>query len=419
MGTNRQFQDMLNDYLPNRLLREELIKRDYFLNRVDKDDAWKGGQIKVPFKGAGATSVKFGGLTSSTDIASAKFVKGLITDYTEVWGSLIFDHRDLQEHNGKIPESTFLRVLTDTVEDFMQYMKEVVSIQLLGKSSFATVTDATNAATGKLVVDKIDRFSIGQKSILDDGNSATVEVYCTAINVNTSEVTLSATRGGSALDVSAYSVAQSACFYHDGVWDGTTLVTFNSLRQTLLSAANGGSSLIHGVSKLAYPYLQAVNVDGSSVSATNILDKIFDANTTISIKAKGSAKEVLMSFKHLGSIMKIIEIQKGAYKVTEGSTKASIYGWTEIEVTSVTGRTLKFVGIQEMDDDVIMFVDFTTMTLRSNGFFKKRANPDDGREFYEIRNTTGYQYIVDVALFGELEVRKPGQNGIMHSIPAY
>lgn len=416
MGTTRSFSEMLNDYLPNRLLREELIKRDYFLNKVEKDDSWKGGTLKVPFKGAGATSVKFGGLTDSSDISQAVFVKGTITDYVECWGSLIFNHRDLQEHNGKIPESTFIRVLTDTVEDFMQYMKEVVSIQLLGKSAFATVTDATNAATGIMVVDKIDRFQINQKVILDDGNSATGAYYVKAINVNDSSVTLSATRGGAAADVSAYTVAQTAVFYHDGVWDGSTLVTFNSLRKVLLSAANGGDSSVHGVSKLAYPHLQAVNVNGSTITATNILDKIFDAYTEISIKAKGSAKDVLMSFKHLGSIMKLIEIQKGAFKVSERSMKASEYGWTEIEVTSVTGRTLKLVGIQEMDDDVIMFVDFSTMTLRSNGLFKKRQNPDDGREFYEIRNTSGYQYVVDVSLFGELEVRKPGQNGIIHSI---
>lgn len=416
MGTTRNFQDMLNDYLPNRLLREELIKRDYFLTKVEKDDNWKGGTIKVPFKGAGASSVKFGGLTSATDISKSTFVKGTITDYVEVWGSLIFDHRDLQEHNGKIPESTFIRVVADTVEDFMQHMKEVVSIQLLGKSAFATVTDATNAATGIMVVDKIDRFQIGQKAILDDGNSATMEVYVKAINVNDSSVTLSATRGGAAADVSAYSVAQSAVFYHDGVWDGTTLTTFNSLRKVLLSAANGGDSSVHGQSKLAYPYLQAVNVSGASITATNILDKIFDAYTEISIKAKGSAKDVLMSFKHLGSVMKLIEIQKGAFKVSEGSMKASEYGWTEITVTSVTGRTLKLVGIQELDDDVIMFVDWSTMTFRSNGFFKKRVNPDSGNEFFEVRNTTGYQYIVDTSLFGELEVRKPGQNGILHSI---
>lgn len=415
MSTNRQFQDMLNDYLPNRLLREELIKRDYVLSQVDMDDNWKGGTLKVPFKGAGATSVKFGGLTAASDISTAVFVKGTITGYTECWGSLIFEQRDLMEHDGKIPESTFLRVLPDIIEDFMEYMKQVISVQLVGKSEFATVSDATNAATGIMIVDHIDRFQIGQKCILDDNDSATVAVYVIAIDVNVSSVTLSATRGGSALDVSAYTVAQAAKFYHDGVWDGSTLTTFTSLRKVFLSLANGGDTNVHGLSKLAYPYLQAVNVSGSTITATNILDKIFDAYTTISIKAKGSAKEVLMSFKHLGSVMKIIEVQKGAFKVSPGSVKASEYGWTEIEITSVTGRTLKFVGIQEMDDDVILFVDWKTMTFRTNGGIRKRKSPN-GLEYFEIRNVTGYQYVIDSCLFGELEVRKPGQNGIIFGI---
>jgi hypothetical protein len=406
---------MLNDYLPNRLLREELIKRDYVLSQVDMDDNWKGGTLKVPFKGAGATSVKFGGLTAASDISTAVFVKGTITGYTECWGSLIFEQRDLMEHDGKIPESTFLRVLPDIIEDFMEYMKQVISVQLVGKSEFATVSDATNAATGIMIVDHIDRFQIGQKCILDDNDSATVAVYVIAIDVNVSSVTLSATRGGSALDVSAYTVAQAAKFYHDGVWDGSTLTTFTSLRKVFLSLANGGDTNVHGLSKLAYPYLQAVNVSGSTITATNILDKIFDAYTTISIKAKGSAKEVLMSFKHLGSVMKIIEVQKGAFKVSPGSVKASEYGWTEIEITSVTGRTLKFVGIQEMDDDVILFVDWKTMTFRTNGGIRKRKSPN-GLEYFEIRNVTGYQYVIDSCLFGELEVRKPGQNGIIFGI---
>jgi len=50
MSTTRTFQDMLNEYLPNRLLKEELIKRDYILSTIDKDDSWKGGKLIVPFK---------------------------------------------------------------------------------------------------------------------------------------------------------------------------------------------------------------------------------------------------------------------------------------------------------------------------------------------------------------------------------
>lgn len=413
MSTTRTFQDMLNEYLPNKLLKEELLKRDYILSNIEKDDKWKGGKLIVPFKGAGASSVKMGGLTGATDISEDKYVRGSIDDYKEMWGSMIFNHRDLLDHSGKIVEDSFLKILPDTIEDFMEYIKMVASIQMGTGPHFAKVTDATNAATGIMVVDHIDRFVLNQKVTLDDNDSAAASYYVIAIDVNTDSVTLSATRGGAAADVSAYSVAQVAKFYTDGA----ETTSFTSIRSVLLSAANGGSATVHGVSKLAYPFLQAVNVSGSSISASNILDKLFDAYTEVRKKAKGRADRFVMSYKHFGSVLKLIENKaNGAanWQITVEGKKASLYGWDEITINSVKGK-LTIVGIQEWDDDVIAILDMKSMVFRSNGFFQKRKSPE-GQEYFEVRNTTGYQYIVDVSLFGELEINKPGHNGIIHSI---
>src|SRR5690348_5251518 len=129
MATERTFQDMLNEYLPNELLTEELVKRDYFLQKIVKDEDWKGGDVIVPFRGARASTVKFGGLAAADDIAKSEKVRGKIDAYKEVWGSLIFDHTDLMQHDGPITESTFLRLLPDEIEEFMEYFKELVSIQ--------------------------------------------------------------------------------------------------------------------------------------------------------------------------------------------------------------------------------------------------------------------------------------------------
>lgn len=426
MGTTRTFQAMLNEYLTNELMREEIIKRDYILTTVEKDDGWKGGKMPVPFKGAGASSVKFGGLTASSDISQSQYIRGSIDDYTEVWGSLIFNHRDLQEHDGKIPESTFLKILPDEIDYFMTSLKERVSIQLGSGPNFATVTDETNSATGIFGVNKVDRFEIGQHVVLDDDNSVLADVYVIAINVNTTAaqdaagtrgfVTFSLTRGGAAANLSAYTIAQNAKFYYDGVTDGAgNFTTFVSMRSALLSAANGGSATIHGVSKLAYPILQAVNIDGSGITATNFLDKMFDGYRQVREKAKGNASTYLMSYKHLGSVMKNLEAQKGPFVVTE-NPKRNLYGWTEMMIASVkTGEALKVVGIQEMDDDIIPLVDWSSIKFCSNGFFKKRKSPE-GLEYFEVRNTTGYQYIVDVSLFGEMVYQKPGQNGIFYGI---
>ncbi len=417
MATTVSFSTMLNEYLPNDLMKEEMIKRDYLLNKVEKDDSWMGGKLIVPFEGASASSVKLGSLTAEADISEYNYQRGSIDAYVEAWGSLKFNHTDLMQH-GKVSEQSFLKQLPGQVEGFMQVMKEVVSNNMLGAAYFASVTDATNAATGILIVDRPERFVIGMKFTLDDGDSNQADCYVTAINMNTSAITVSATRGGAAFDASAYSVAQSARCYFDGVLvAGTVTNRFTSLRDSLLSAANGGTSALYGKTKVTYPYLQAINVDGSTINASNILEKIFDAYTAVRTKARGNASTVLMSFKHLGTCMKLIETQKGSFKTSATATKASLFGWTEIEITSVKG-SLTIVGIQEMDDSEIMLIDWSALKFYSNGFFQKRKSPE-GKEFYEVRATSGYSYIVDICLFGDLVLLAPSKCGILYSIPAY
>lgn len=415
MATTRSFNTMLNEYLTDDLLMEELVKRDYFLNKIAKDEDWKGGDAIVPFRGAQASSIKFGALTASTDIAQSQYVRGKINAYREVWGSLIFNETDLQQHDGKIPESTFLRILPDEIDNFMDNFKEVVSFQLAAGPHFAAVTDSTDAATGIFIVDRIDRFMIGMKVTLDDGNSSPADVYVIAIDINTNSVTVSDSRGGSAWNASAYTAAQSAKFYYDGVWDGSSSISFVSIRDALLSATNGGASTLHTITKTSYPHLQAVNISGSSISATNIVDELFDAYVDVRIKARGKANTFVMSYKNWGSVMKSQQIEKGAYAVV-GAPKRSEYGWQEMTIASTkSGETLDIAGVQEMPDDIIFIIDWNSMKFMSNGGFKKRISPD-GRMFFEIRNTTGYQYVVDTCLFGELKHMKPGNNGVIHSI---
>jgi hypothetical protein len=290
-----------------------------------------------------------------------------------------------------------------------------VSVNLLNGAHFAKLTAASTANDGNITVDRPDRFVIGQKVKLVDagGDASDITGYVKTINMNTRVVNLVTTRGGSTvLDFSSGTEdldAESKC-YNDG-FDSTS---FSSLRDALLSAANGGGSTLYGQTKTAYPYLQAINVDGSAITAANLLEKIFDAFTTIRQFGKGNPTSVIMSYKHLGSALKIVEASKGSFNVTPGSQKASQYGWTEIELGSVKG-TLSLVGVQECDDDVIMFVDWRALKFHSNGFFRKRKSPE-GMEYFEVRATTGYQYIIDVCLFGEMVVIRPSYCGILHSI---
>jgi len=415
MSTTRTFQAMLNEYLPNDLLKEELIERDYILSNCQKDDSWKGGKLIVPFKAAGGSSVRMGKLTAANDISEDLYVRGSIDNYKEAWGSMIFNHRDLVDHSGRINEDSFLKILPDTIEEFMNYMKMVVSIQLGTGPHFASVTTDGTAA-GIIVADRIDRFVLNQKLSLKGDTAAVADFYVIGIDINTNELTLSATRGGAAADVSAFTVADNAKFFTDDA----DLVSYQSMRDAYLSAANGGSATLHGQTKTAYPFLQAVNIDGTSWTKANILGKLFDGYTEVRKKARGRASKILMDYTVGGAVMQAVENgggtngYRGNYQVSVKDRKASLYGWDEITLTTVKGD-LTIVMIQEWDPDIIIYHDPMSCTFRSNGFFKKRENPE-GHEFYELRTEDGYQYIVDSCLFGEMEHTKPGNNGIVHSI---
>jgi hypothetical protein len=414
MATNRDFSSLLNQYLPLDLLKQEYVKRDYLMQKVNMDESWKGGDLIVPFEGQHASSVEFGALADASDISKYDYVRGSITTQPEAWASLIFQHRDLIQHDGKIPESTFLKILPGQVDSMMNYFKMVMSVHLLGGPHFAKAT-ADGTAGGVLAVDRIDRFTLGQKLSLDDDNSAAATYYVIAISIDAKTVTLSATRGGAAADISAYTLAQNAKCYHPGAQS----TGFTGLKSQLLSNANSGSASLFGQTKTAYPFLQCPNISGADVTATNILDKIFDAYTARMILGKGGrAPEVLMSFKHMGSILKLLQVAQGPYNVVPNSRKMNLYGWQEIEVGGVGGQVLKLVGVQECDDDVIYFLDWESITFYSNGLFKRRRAPD-GKEYFESRATTGYSYILDHCLFGDLVCTAPWKNAILHSIPNY
>lgn len=413
MATSRDFQTMLNQYLPNALLKKELIEMDYFLKNVEKDDSWLSGDLIVPFKGAQASSVALGSLTDSSNIGKSKFVRGSITSQPEAWGSLLFEARDIMEH-GKISEQNLLKILPDEVEDFLAYMKMVISLSWTNGAKFALgTTDGTSG--GVITVDRPERFVVGQKVTIKDDNSSAATGYVDTIEMSTGALHLVTTRFGAVdFDISAYTLAQNVAFYFDG--GDTAGNRFSSIKDLLLSAANGGASTIYGQTKTAYPYTQAINVSGTAVSATNILEKLFDALLTLRTRSGGKANKIICSYKHWGSIMKILQAEKGAFRQAS-DPKASEYGWDEVEIAGPRGKAT-LVAIQEMNDDYIPIVDLSAFKIYSNGFFKKHANPD-GNEYFTVRNTTGYQYIVDTCFFGDLVLERPSRCGILHSIPNY
>jgi hypothetical protein len=413
MSTNRSFGTMLNEYVTFDLLMNEYVKRDFLFNKLEKDIKHKGGSIPVPFVAGLPSSVAFGGLVAEDDISEMQTARGTISSFPEVWGSLLFHQRDLWEHD-KISEQNFLRILPDQIDGMMDYMKSVVSQNLLTGKHFATLT-ADGTVGGVITVDHPDRFQLGQAVYVDDNNSAPVKGYVRAIDIGAKTITLyDARTGGAVVDVSGYATAQTARVYLQGAQTDS----LTSLRDAVLSAANGGATTLYGVTKTTYPYLAGTQIDGTGITATNLLDKLFDAYLQHRQYASGNARELLISYKHFGTILKLLESTRGAYNIVPGSNKASVYGWDTITIGGKLGDSngLTINAIREMDDDLIFLLDYKSMKIVSNGLFRKRQNPDTGSSFYELRTTSGYKYIVDIALFGELVVYKPQANGVIYGI---
>lgn len=416
--TSSIFDAMLKQYAPNELFREELIKRDWLLQNVEKDDTWLGGELLVPFKGATASSIKAGSLTAAGSISSSKYVKGMISVQPEVWGSLIFREKDLMRH-GKINEQNFLKMLPQEIDDFIAFMKMNLSMMFTNGAILAKgVATNTDLANGVLGVTRVERFEVDQLVRIKDSNTGAGTFYVTGISLDLNTITLSASRGGAAADLAGagYAIADGVEVYLDSFDNAANQLT--SLKSSLLSATNGGSSALYGVTKTLYPYLQAINVSGSDILASNILDKVFAAQTQVRIKGKGNPNTIVCSYKHLGSMLANLEIAKGAYRQAS-EPKASLFGWTEVLINGVKG-SLKVVAIQEMDDDWMAILDMAAMKIYSNGFIKKRQGPD-GLEYFVIRDeatdgTGGYKYVVDICFFGDLVLERPSRCGIIHTI---
>lgn len=424
--TKTSFNNMLKEYMPYELLMEEVMKRDYFLGKVNKKMNWKGGEMQVPFMGAYASSIAYGQLTAEADITEDLHVRGKISGYKEVWGSMIFNDHDLAQHG---TEQSFIKILPNKLEMFIDSMKQAVSVNLLNGAHLASLligAPGENLAGGIVAVDRPARLTIGQ--YVEFGVVGTLRAvgYIKSIVIDSKLIEIVANKDltGGPVDLAAAGViAGDKIFVRGG---STATNAFTSLRDQLLSPVNGGSVNLFGESKVAYPHLQAPNFDGSGITSANILEKIFDFFTKTRTLGKGNPTDVVMSYDKLAAAMKSLDL--GGAPLVGGSSNSSFgrgftvtdrkvnaFGWTEITISGVKG-SLTIVGVQEMDDDIMHIIDWRSLDLHSNGFFERRVSPE-GNHFFEIRNTNGYQYIVDTRFFGELAVFKPSHCGIVHSIP--
>ena len=417
MASKTSFTSMLKKYMPYQLLLEEIIKRDYLLQKIEKDQNWKGGDMEVAFKGGAARSFKFGGLVAEGSITENKFVKGVVPRYKELWGAMVFNDTDLQEHGDM--EQSFIKILPGQLEDFLQDAKEAISVSLLNGShidSYDSVSILSDLVNGVIAVDRPERFTVGQ--YIEFGAVGTLKGsgYVKSIDMENLTLTINSQIDllGLAVDLSATGVinivAGDKMFYEGGT---VAANKFTSLSDQLLSLANGGDANIFGVPKLDYPHLQAAQFDGSGLNNTaTFIQKLFDFQVETKTRGKGNPTEIIMSGKNFAIAAKQLE---GSKQYISDPMKANPYGWSEITIGSARGN-LKLVGINEMDNDKMYVMDWNSLKLHSNGFFERRTSPE-GRQFYEVRSPTGFKYIVDIRFFGELVVSKPSHCGVVYNIP--
>jgi hypothetical protein len=415
--TTRLFQDMINDFLPNELLMTEMNDNVYVLNKCEKDDSWTGqGDLIVPFEGAVASSIRYGKLTAAANIADDVFVRGKVTKQKEIWGTMRFYSRDLMEHKS-VSVKNFLQILPGRIDRFIQRKKNAVSTNLLIGAHVAKTTATSTANDGVVTIDRPDRLEINQLLQYTTSDSTDVTSYVKSVNLSLKQAVLVTARGGSTVvnfAAAGKDLAVGAKFYNEDAEDNA----FTSMRDALLSAANGGSATLYGETKLSYPYLQAINVDGGAgglaITAENIVDSLFDAGLDITLLGKGNPTDIVLSLKRWGAVVKVLQHAKGSYNVIPGSLKTNELGWKEISIGGHKGE-FKVIGVHEADDDLAMFIDWRAFKFYSNGGFRKEMSPD-GLEYFTVRGEDGYQYIIDLCLFGELVCQIPSYCGVVYGI---
>jgi len=432
---------MINDYLTTDVLRAELPNRMYLLEKVKKDESWVGGNgtqgYVVPFVGGAASSVSFGSLSASNDIAEDQDVRGTVTVQPELWGSMKFNEKDFMQHEGKKRDISLIGSIKRQIDPFMNFVKMGLSDVLLGGPHFATVTALTDAANGVIAIDRIEKVTLKQKIVVREAATpSAVAGYIQAINKNAGTITLHTTRaGGAVLDLTAAGPLTAALLvgdklYYDGLVNtatGAIQNQFSSLRDVLLSAANGGSTTLYGQTKTSYPFLQALNIDGSAgdyiITAGNIVEKLFYIHALeTGVKAKQlngkMCDNYLVSPKNYAAIKIALEAYKGQYFTEPGNAKANAYAWKEITVGSKAGDMVTISMVPELANDIIPCVNWDSMVLASNGFFKFHEDPQaPGKlKYFEERATTGYTYIVDIAFMGDLINICPESNSIIYNV---
>lgn len=416
MATTQSLTDLIKRYQPMDLFVEEMKKRNYVWSKCKKKSGWvRGATLVVPFEGGEYNSLSYGALTDTTDVGSMTAVQGTLAGPKELWGTMKFAEADLDAT--KSLEAAFATLVPKKTSQFVERMTGRASIDMLNGfvasiKSVSPVNGTDNnddPVNGIVYIDHPEYLTIGERVNVDDDDSAvlTSAAYVVAIDYNTRLVTVQNARtGGTAVDLSIYTQGQNARIYTVG---GAT-AGFTSLRSQLLSAANGGTSTQFGVTKATYPFLQSLNFNGASITAANILDVVNDFFFDVKALGKGNTTEILMSWKNWKNCAQSLQSQK---RFMQGERK----GGNGYNSLSLMGPENDFMitAVREIADDTMFILDWDVIQFHGDQFFERKRHLN-GEEYFLERATSGYSYLQDIKLVGDIICVAPSYCGIVHSI---
>lgn len=408
MAATQSYSALLKRYMPEKLIENDFGKKNYIWTKCEKDQSWAGGIYEIPLLEAGFSTMQFGTLAATNDIAEMEVAMGTINGHKELWNSIYVREADLFRHGDM--EASYLKIMPEQVDAFTSRIQEKVSTHFLAGGKIATA-EGDGTASGTIVVDNPELFQKGEKVEIVDDDTAATTGYIRAIDLNTKTLTIyNARSGGAALDLSGVSPAGYKVSANAKIrLVGTGAEKFLSLPEACLPASLGGSDTLYGKTKTDFMTLQSYREDGTGWTVSTILDDVMNFIYNVQKLGRGRQNEILVNFGMFKNISKKLEASK---RYVTADKKAG-YGFVSVSILGPEGD-VTITALRNMPKNMAFAIDWKGVSFAGKEFFKKKLY--NGDDFFMLRDSTGPAFITDIALRGDFVV-KPALVSVVHSIP--
>ncbi len=403
---------LLRHYEPHKLIRENLKDKNYFWNKIKKDMGWKDGvPYYIPWMiDEGASDFEIGGLIDEDKLGSGAGIKAVESKHAFISGAMKFLQRDLKRFSTL--KQSFLKVLPERVNQFTKRFSKILN-QLVLAGGCLGAFKADGTAGGLVTVLKPREFTIGQRLIIVSDSQADIEGYVAQIDVNNKQLLFKNGREvtSTALDLSLYTVADNAKIMLAGYETSEAPYT---LVDHIFPAALGGLDTIHGIEKMKSPLLQAQLINASSWTSSTIMSDIYDMYFDIKEQDSVEKAELLCNYNLFKTIVKAAEKSK---QFSNGETKVGI-GYSSVEIIGPEGNmTITAIhGLIGMNKAFI--IDWDAFIFAGDELFEQ-VKDMDANLYTKYRKKTGFEYVTDYQLSGNLICTKASTCCGIHDIPEF